>query len=39
MGVVIATKAIHSMASSKEKSMLIKLDMAKAYDRVRWAFI
>ncbi|XP_057812845.1 uncharacterized protein LOC131026857 [Cryptomeria japonica] len=35
-GVVIATKTIHSMATFKEKAMFIKLDMAKAYDRVRW---
>lgn len=35
-GVVIATKTIHSMATSKEKAMFIKLDMAKAYDRVKW---
>lgn len=34
-GVVVASKSIHSMVVSKEKSMLIKLDMTKAYDRVR----
>ena len=38
-GVVIATEAVHSMANSKEKAMFIKLDMAKAYDRVRWEFL
>lgn len=38
-GVVIAAKTIHSMESSKEKSMFIKLDMAKAYDRVKWSFL
>ncbi|XP_059076969.1 uncharacterized protein LOC131876167 [Cryptomeria japonica] len=38
-GIVIATEVIHSMASSKEKAMFIKLDMAKAYDRVRWSFL
>lgn len=32
-------EAIHSMASSKEKAMFIKLDMAKAYDRVSWDFL
>ena len=38
-GIVIATEVIHSMAKSKEKAMFIKLDMAKAYDRVRWSFL
>lgn len=38
-GVVIATETIHSMATSKEKAMFIKLDLAKAYDRVRWSFL
>ncbi|XP_057862719.1 uncharacterized protein LOC131071037 [Cryptomeria japonica] len=38
-GIVIAMEAIHSMANSKEKAMLIKLDMSKAYDRVSWEFL
>ena len=38
-GVVIASEAIHSMATSKEKAMFIKLDLAKAYDRVSWDFL
>ena len=38
-GVVIASEVVHSMANSKEKAMFIKLDMAKAYDRVRWEFL
>ena len=38
-GVVIAFEAIHSMATSKEQSMFVKLDMAKAYDRVKWRFL
>ena len=36
-GVVIASEAIHSMATSKEKAMFIKLDLA--YDRVSWDFL
>ena len=38
-GVLIAKKVFHSMATSKEKAMFIKLDMAKAYDRVSWEFL
>lgn len=38
-GMVIAMEAIHSMETSKEKVMLIKLDMAKAYDQVSWEFL
>ena len=38
-GVVIATEAIHSMATSRERAMFVKLDMAKAYDRVKWSFL
>ena len=38
-GVVIATEAIHSMATSREREMFVKLDMAKAYDRVKWSFL
>lgn len=34
--VVIATEVIHSMAMSKERAMFVKLDMAKAYDGVKW---
>lgn len=38
-GVVTAMEAIHSMANSKERAMFMKLDMAKAYDRVSWEFL
>ena len=38
-GVVIASEAIHSMATSKEKAMFVKLDLAKAYDQVSWDFL
>ena len=33
-GVVIASEAIHSMATSKEKAIIIKLDLVEAYYRV-----
>ena len=38
-GVGVAMEAIHSMANSKERAMFMKLDMAKAYDWVRWEFL
>lgn len=38
-GVIIVVEVFHSMATSKEKSMFIKLDMEKAYDRARWSFL
>lgn len=37
-GMIVAAKAIHFMAVSKERAMFIKLDMTKAYDRVQWSF-
>ena len=36
--IVIASEVIQSMHTSKERAMFIKLDMAKAYDRVKWSF-
>lgn len=36
---VIATEAIHSMATSREREMFVKLDMAKTYDRAKWSFL
>ena len=38
-GVVIEMEVIHSMSTSKEKAIFIKLDMAKAYDCVSWEFL
>ena len=38
-GVLVAMEAIHSMANSKDRALLLKLDMAKAYDQVRWIFL
>ena len=36
---MIAMEAIHSMANSKERATFMKLDMAKAYDRVSLEFL
>jgi len=33
-GIVVADESIHSMSTSKEKAMFIKLDISKAYDMV-----
>lgn len=38
-GIIIAIEVVHSMETSKEKDMFIKLDMAKVYDRVKWSFL
>jgi len=36
---VVAQEAIHSLKNSKTKGMLIKLDLAKAYDRLNWGYL
>ena len=36
---VSSLEAIHSMGTCKEKAMVIKLDLEKAYDRVSWEFL
>ena len=38
-GVVVAHQTLHSINSHQLSSFVIKLDMMKAYDRVRWSFI
>lgn len=39
--IVVAQKMVHSMAKIKGKTsfFVIKVDLAKAYDRLRWSFI
>ena len=38
-GVVVAHETLHSINSHQLSSFVIKLDMMKAYDRVRWLFL
>ncbi|KAK5772898.1 hypothetical protein PVK06_049200 [Gossypium arboreum] len=38
--IIIAQEVIHTMRSQKKRKwMAIKIDLEKAYDRVRWEFI
>lgn len=39
--IVIVQEAVHSMRRKKGKKgwMLLKLDLEKAYDRIRWDFL
>ena len=38
-GIVVAQDVIHSLKNSKNKIMLIKLDLAKDYDRLSWEYL
>jgi hypothetical protein len=38
-GIVVAQEAIHSLAKDKQKGLLIKLDLFKAYDRISWQYL
>lgn len=38
-GVIIAQEGIHSIQNNKSSSMLIKLDIKKAYYKVDWRFL
>jgi hypothetical protein len=37
-GIIVSHEAIHSLKSTKKPSMLIKLNMPKAYDCLNWDF-
>lgn len=38
-GIIVAQEAIHSLKNSKHKGMMIKIDLAKAYDRLSWEYL
>ena len=38
-GVILVHEVLHSLQSSQRLGMLIKLDIAKAYDKLSWQFI
>lgn len=38
-GLVVAQEVIHTLKTKKEKGMLIKLDLSKAYDRLSWKYL
>lgn len=38
-GILLVNEVAHSLRSTKKPGMLIKLDLAKAFDKINWAFI
>lgn len=38
-GIIIAHEAIHFVCIAKADIMIVKLDIQKAYDKVRWNFL
>lgn len=38
-GILLTKEMIHSLKKTKMLGMMIKVDLAKAYDRVRWKFL
>eukprot|EP00253_Pinus_taeda_P023921 PITA_23921 len=38
-GLVVTQEVIHSMKTKKQKGMMIKLDLSKAYDRINWQYL
>lgn len=38
-GALVAHKVLHSINSNKYSIFMVKLDMMKAYDRVKWDFL
>ena len=38
-GIILTQEMIHSMKQTKTVGMLLKVDLAKAYDKVSWTFL
>ena len=38
-GIVVSQKMIHSLNQKKQKGMMIKLDLSKAYDHLSWKYL
>lgn len=38
-GIILTQEMIHSLKKTKILGMLIKVDLAKAYDKVSWRFL
>ncbi|GLJ29203.1 hypothetical protein SUGI_0575970 [Cryptomeria japonica] len=37
--IILTTETLHSIIQDKKNAMMIKLDISKAYDKVRWEFL
>jgi len=38
-GMVVTQEVIHSLKMKKQKGMMVKLDLSKAYDRINWQYL
>jgi hypothetical protein len=38
-GIILSHEAIHSLKFNKTPSMMMNMDMSKAYDQVSWTFL
>lgn len=38
-GIIVAQEVIHSLKNLRNKGMMIKLDLEKAYDKLRWEYL
>ena len=39
VGIILVHEAIHSLKITKNTGMLVKLDIAKAYDKLSWQYM